>query len=341
MSPTSRKNVELPFVKRLIEHCWYNASPLFWLLLPLSWLYAGLVWLRQLVYRYGVLKSYRSSLPVIIVGNITVGGTGKTPLVLWLAEFLCRQGFRPGIITRGYGGKATEWPQQVSIDSDATLVGDEAVLLAGRSGCPVMVGPERPRSVARLEEMGCDIILSDDGLQHYALARDLEIAVVDGQRRLGNGHYLPAGPLREGAGRLTSVDMVVVNGGAAATNEFSMSVVASDAVSMADPAHKLQLNEFAGGTVVAIAGIGNPERFFSTLRDAGLKLEDRSFPDHHPFVADDLKTNGKPLLMTEKDAVKCQAIAPDDSWYVPASAVLNDDFIDHLTLFVKDLKSKD
>ena len=341
MSPTSPKTVKPQFVKHAIEHCWYNTSPLFWLLLPLSWLYAALVWLRQLAYRHGVLKSYRSMLPVIVVGNVTVGGTGKTPLVLWLAEFLSKQGFRPGIITRGYGGKAETWPQQVSAGSDAMLVGDEAVLLARRSGCPVIAGPERPRSVTLLEETGCDIILSDDGLQHYALARDLEIAVIDGQRRLGNGHHLPAGPLREGAGRLASVDMVIVNGGVAATNEFSMSVVASEAVSLADPANRRQLNEFADRTVVAIAGIGNPERFFSTLRGAGLRIEERSFHDHHPFVADDLKTNGKPVLMTEKDAVKCRAIAPEDSWYVPASAVLNNDFINNLTLFVKELKKKD
>lgn len=321
-----------------LEHYWYSNSPLAWLLLPLSGLFFLISFLRRTLYRYGLLESYRPTIPVIIVGNITVGGTGKTPLVVWLSQFLSEQGFNPGIITRGYRGEAAEWPQQVSTASDAVMVGDEAVLLAQRTGCPVVAGPKRTDSVKRLEQQGCDLIISDDGLQHYALQRDLEIAVIDGERRTGNGFLLPAGPLREGTGRLQHVDLVVCNGGKAEQGEFQMRVTASKAIRLADPQQSRPLSDFSGETVVAVAGIGNPERFFSTLRQAGIQVIERLFPDHHRFSAADLNVGDHPLLMTEKDAVKCRTIAPPGSWVVPATAMLDDNLIQNLQTRVNQLK---
>lgn len=278
---------------------------------------------------------------MIVVGNISVGGTGKTPLVIWLCHFLQDQGFKPGIINRGYQGKATHWPQQVTAESDATQVGDEAVLLAQRCGCPVVAGPKRFESVKRLEQLGCDIVVSDDGLQHYALQRDIEIAVVDGERRFGNGFLLPAGPLREGVGRLQSVDLVVCNGGEAGYGEHLMQVVASDVVSITNSAERQPLSNFTNRRVTAVAGIGNPERFFTTLKQAGVEAIKRAFPDHHHFSAEDLQSADNPLLMTEKDAVKCRTIAPADSWYLSVEAKFNDDFAQQLALSINQLKKKD
>jgi len=324
-----------------LQHYWYSRSPLIWPLLPLSGLFFLLSSLRRFLYRFGLLRSYRPSIPIVIVGNISVGGTGKTPLVVWLCQFLRDQGFNPGIINRGYQGKATIWPQQVTATSDATQVGDEAVLLAQRTGCPVVAGPKRIDSVKLLEQQGCDIVISDDGLQHYALQRDIEIAVIDGERRVGNGFLLPAGPLREGIGRLQEVDLVVCNGGRAEQGEFLMQVIASDVVSVSEPTKRSPLSIFAGKKVTAVAGIGNPERFFSTLKQAGVEVVRRVFPDHHHFSAADLESADNPLLMTEKDAVKCRTIAPADSWYLSVEAKFNDDFAQHLKLCVNQLKNKD
>lgn len=324
-----------------LQHYWYSRSPLIWPLLPLSGLFFLLSSLRRLLYRFGLLRSYRPSIPIVIVGNISVGGTGKTPLVVWLCQFLRDQGFNPGIINRGYQGKATIWPQQVTATSDATQVGDEAVLLAQRTGCPVVAGPKRIDSVKLLEQQGCDIVISDDGLQHYALQRDIEIAVIDGERRVGNGFLLPAGPLREGIGRLQHIDFVVCNGGRAEQGEFLMQVIASDVVSVSEPTKRSPLSIFAGKKVTAVAGIGNPERFFSTLKQAGVEVVRRVFPDHHHFSAADLDAADNPLLMTEKDAVKCRTIAPVDSWYLSVEAKFNDDFAQHLKLRVNQLKNKD
>ncbi len=324
-----------------LEYYWYSRKPLVWLLLPLSGLFFLLSSIRRLFYQFGLLSSYRASIPIIIVGNISVGGTGKTPLVVWLCQFLQDQGFKPGIINRGYQGKATTWPQQVTESSDAAQVGDEAVLIAQRTGCPVVAGPKRIDSVKLLEQQGCDIVISDDGLQHYALQRDIEIAVVDGERRVGNGFLLPAGPLRERVGRLRQVDLVVCNGGRAEQGEFLMQVIASDVVSVTDPAKRRPLSTFAEKRVTAIAGIGNPERFFCTLKQAGVEIIRRIFPDHHHFSAADLQTADNPLLMTEKDAVKCRTIAPADSWYLLVEAKFNDDFIQYLKLCLNQLKNKD
>lgn len=289
-----------------------------------------LVVLRRWLYRLGILHSESVAVPVIIVGNITVGGSGKTPLVLWLAELLRQRGYRPGLISRGYGGAAASWPQTVSADSDPRLVGDEALLLARRSACPMVVGPDRVAAARQLlAEHDVNIILSDDGMQHYRLARDIEIAVLDGQRRLANGLCLPAGPLREPGARLRSVDFVIANGHGA-VGEWSMQLEAGEAVAL-DGGERRPVSTFTGEPVHAVAGIGNPRRFFDTLRGLGLEPIEHAFPDHHPYRKGELDfSDTAPVLMTEKDAVKYLDYAGDRHWYLPVTARLSDQFGERL-----------
>ncbi len=296
---------------------WQHWGPLALLLSPLSLLFRLVVALRRAAYRLGLRRVYRAACPVIVVGNITVGGSGKTPLVIWISRWLEEQGWRPGIVSRGYGGRARHWPQQVRPDSDPQTVGDEAVLLAQRSGRPVCVGPDRPAAVAALlSHTDCDIVISDDGLQHYALGRDVEIVVIDGERRFGNGLMLPAGPLREPVSRLRGVDLVVCNG-RPRHGEHAMRMRQPRLLPLRGEAPPLPLERLRGRRVRAVAGIGNPQRFFDLLRRFGLQVEAHPFPDHHAFTEDDLAFDPPlPLLMTEKDAVKCRLIAPEDTWVV-------------------------
>ncbi len=318
---------------------WYGENrPLaFYLLIPLSWLYCFIVWLRRSFYNLGLLKRYRAPIPVVVVGNITAGGSGKTPLVMWMARFLQDQGYRPGIVSRGYGGAAKTWPQQVRSDSDYVVVGDEAVMIASRTECPMAVGPDRSQVVrSLLEHHDIDVILSDDGLQHYALQRDIEIAVVDAARRFGNGFCLPAGPLRERPARLDKVDMIVVNG-TAERHEHPMNVTSQFAVNL-KTSQTLPLSGFFG-KLHAVAGIGNPRRFFDELRNAGLDIEEHEFPDHYPYVSTDVEFADQcPVLMTEKDAVKCVRFAHDRLWCVPASVELGKAFGQRLLMLLE--KSK-
>jgi len=324
---------------RLAAAIWYQGHPLSYLLLPLSWLYCGVVRLRRFSYRRGWWGGLRLPVPVILVGNLTVGGTGKTPLVLWLAEFLRRRGAHPGIVARGYGGTATDWPQLVGPDSDPFRVGDEPVLLARRSGCPVAVGPDRVAAAQRLLAAGgCDIILGDDGLQHYHLARDLEILVVDASRGFGNGRCLPAGPLREPRARARAVDLVVCNGrpcgGAPGSGPDGvvMELVPGAVTDLADPGRRCRLEEMRGREVTAVAGIGNPGRFFDLLRRHGLRLRERPYPDHYRYAREDAASWGAgPLIMTEKDAVKCAGFARADFWYLPVEARLPEAFARRLS----------
>lgn len=310
-----------------LEYYWYTRNPWLILLTPLAVIYCLAVWLRRFLYRAGLLRSHGLPVPVLVVGNLTVGGTGKTPLVAWLAGRLKQSGYRPGIIARGYRGRARHWPQQVRPDSDPVMVGDEAVLLAGCSGCPVAVAPRRVQAArALLEHHACDMILSDDGLQHYALRRDIEIAVLDGIRRMGNGYCLPAGPLREPAGRLDEVDLVVVNG-LVRHGEFPMKMKCAAAYSLSDGAEVRDLKSFRGRSVHAVAGIGNPDRFFAALRQAGLAVEEHAFPDHHHFLPQEVDFHdGRPVIMTEKDAVKCRGFALKNTWYVPVTIEMGQDF---------------
>lgn len=313
---------------------WYRGHWPFALLLPFSLLFGGLVWLRQRLYAAGWLRSWRAPVPVLVVGNITVGGAGKTPLTLALVERLQADGWRPGIVSRGYGGQ-TAYPHRVQPDDLPARCGDEPLLLARRSGVPVVVDPQRVRAVrALLADTDCNVVICDDGLQHLALARDIELVVVDGQRGLGSGWLLPAGPLRERPRRLGRADFVVRNGAGVALRGLPV-----DAVTMQLQAAAWQPLDPAcadappppGTRVHAVAGIGHPERFFAALRGAGYDVVPHAFPDHHAYRAPDLAfAEALPLVMTEKDAVKCAGLAPDNAWYVPVSAQLPDTFWNRL-----------
>ena len=301
----------------VIEGLWTRRSRLVLLLLPASFLYCAVAELRRAAYRAGLLRRHRLPVPVVIVGNLTAGGTGKTPLVAWLAQFLKDRGYRPGLVARGYGGSARRWPQQVRGDSDPYVVGDEPVMLVRATACPMAAGSDRVMAARQLlEHHDCDLILSDDGLQHYAFGRDVEIVVIDGVRRFDNGFCLPAGPLRERSGRLRSTDIVVVNG-LAGRGEYTMRIVQTDVASLLEPEVLQPLERFRNRRVHAVAGLGNPRRFFDGLRQARIEVLEHAFPDHHAFEAHDLVFGDElPVLMTEKDAVKCLRYASANMWVV-------------------------
>ncbi|MGB5830379.1 MAG: tetraacyldisaccharide 4'-kinase [Thiohalocapsa sp.] len=304
------------------------------LLAPLGWVYCGLSTLRCYAYRVGWFKSTSADVPVIVVGNLTVGGTGKTPLVLWLAARLHARGLRPGVAMRGHGASPRDNTALVPADGDPFEFGDEPVLLAARSGCPVVIGRDRVAAARRLAvEHRCDVIVTDDGLQHYRLRRDWEILVVDGMRQFGNGRCLPAGPLREHRRRARRADLCIVNGGAD-EQPMRMRLVPRDAVNLYDAAQRRPLDTFADECVTAVAGIGNPKRFFSMLRAHGLRVRERAFPDHHSYSAVDLaRLPEGSVLMTEKDAVKCRAWATAEHWYLPVQAQPDEAFevaFDHI-----------
>jgi tetraacyldisaccharide 4'-kinase len=323
------------------ETIWYQKSISSKLLLPLSWLYCLLVAVRRRLYMWGMLSTVHFPVPIIVVGNITAGGTGKTPLVIWLVEYLRSLGYTPGVISRGYGGKAQNWPQQVRSDSDPMIVGDEAVLLSRRCACPMAVGPNRVAAArALLDHSDCNIIVSDDGLQHYALGRDLEIAVVDGVRRFGNGYCLPAGPLREKQQRLHEVDFVV-NNGLAGKGEHHMELVGHTAINMLEQTSCQEIPEFQGAEVHALAGVGNPSRFFDFLRKHGLNLIEHPYPDHHVFQQKEvLFQDGREVLMTEKDAVKCTRFSTLHHWYVPVEARLDEKFSRKIHLLLDQVQKR-
>lgn len=319
-----------------LDKTWYDDPTAGIWLRPLGLGYCYVVAFRRFLYRSGVLRQHRVPVPVIVVGNITVGGTGKTPLIIWLAQLLKTNGYKPGIISRGYGGASETWPQRVFVDSDVKSVGDEAVLIARHADCPMAVGPERIKAVELLLDHGqCDVVLSDDGLQHYALGRDIEIAVIDGNRQFGNGRCLPAGPLREPRSRLNEVDFVVVNGPKTQDEDYTMHMEGRFAVNLFTGEVK-PLQEFASTVCHAVAGIGNPDRFFASLEEAGLKFTSHRFPDHHVFEPDDLLFDTGPLLMTEKDAVKCEAFARVTDWYVPVVAAVEPGFADRLLTLLRE-----
>jgi tetraacyldisaccharide 4'-kinase len=311
-------------VDRTLQRVWYQRSPgwLFLILFPLSALFAMLAALRRAAYRIGLLRSHRLACPVIVVGNITVGGTGKTPLTIWIAQFLHARGWRVGIVTRGYGGTAREWPIDVTRQSATREVGDEAVLLSMRTDALIIAGPDRVTAAERAIERGATIILCDDGLQHYRLRRDLEIVVIDAERELGNGWLLPAGPLREPASRLSRVDLIVktIRGGhtkaAAREHEVFVRHELGHVINLRTGEQRA-LKSFAGTHVHAVAAIGHPDAFFNMLRSCGVLVDAHAHPDHAVLSAADLSfEDGAPVLMTEKDAVKCAGHASTQHWAV-------------------------
>lgn len=312
-----------------VVETWYGKSGRGRWLLPLAWIFAGLASLRRRLYARGWLPGYRSPRAVVIVGNLTVGGAGKTPFVIWLGAALARRGLRVGVALRGY--KSTVGAARRLTDADsASAAGDEAWMIRRRLAMPVAVGARRAEAV-RLLEPDCDVILCDDGLQHYALARDVEIAVVDGMRGFGNGRRLPAGPLRESPARLSEVDAVVVNGaGFDWPGAIRMRLDPVAVVAFRDGSRR-PLSEYAGQEVVAAAAIGNPERFFAMLRAHGLLVETRTLPDHARFTpALAGAGRGKPILLTEKDAVKCNGVGWSEAGYVEVAPVVEGDAADRL-----------
>jgi tetraacyldisaccharide 4'-kinase len=313
-------------VQSWLNDIWYKRAAPPWWLLPLSALYGAASGVRREAYAKHLRPATRLPCAVVVVGNVSVGGTGKTPLVCWLVARLAELGLKPGVVTRGYGGSSRSG-RLVVISDDPDLVGDEAILLARRTQVPIAIGRDRPAASRLLIGAGCNVVVSDDGLQHYALARDCEIAVIDADRRLGNGRLLPAGPLRESAARLRSVDAIVVNGAVSNGGEplpesaLRMRLEASSAVPLSGGAAKA-LAEFAGQSVHAVAAIGNPQRFFNMLRSNGIEVLAHPLPDHAQLRSADICFgDDRPVLMTEKDAVKCGKIAGARHWYVPVSAV--------------------
>jgi tetraacyldisaccharide 4'-kinase len=314
---------------------WYRRGALAWLLWPASLVFAALVFVRRLLFRTGILRSAHPGIPVIVVGNLSVGGSGKTPLVLWIAEFLKAHGWSPAIVSRGYGG-AGGAPRAATVASEPDEVGDEPVLLARRSGCPVWIGAERVKVIAvlRAQHPETDVVVLDDGLQHYRLRRDLEIAVVD-SRGFGNGWLLPAGALREPPRRLRSVDAVVFHGAPRSENPglnaFAMQLEGEVAHRMSDARERQPLQAWRGRAVHAVAGIGNPSRFFVHVGKLGPKVVPHPFPDHHRFAAGELEFGDElPVLMTEKDAVKLRRHARPNWWVLPVTASLAPAFGDWL-----------
>jgi len=313
-----------------LEQYWYRLSPPHLVLWPLSLLFAALAASRRLLYRCGLLAVTRLPAPVIVVGNINVGGTGKTPFVIWLAAQLRERGYRPGVVCRGYGGSART-PQGATSGSDPGVVGDEAVLLARRCACPVWVGTRRAAAAHALlaAHPECNVIVSDDGLQHYALARNIQIAVIDGERGFGNGMLLPAGPLREPLRRLAGLDALVVNGSLLFPREalpsrvpaFDMRLRDSMFYNLINPAQQAGPAHFAGQHVHAVTAIGNPQRFFEHLRALELSFTAHPFPDHHAFSATDFAfDDANAVLMTEKDAVKCERFGEGKFWALRVDA---------------------
>lgn len=303
--------------------------PRFWLdggwpvrvLQPLAACFSATVQLRAAAYRRGWLRSHRVGVPVIVVGNLFVGGTGKTPLVIWLAQQLRAHGCRPGVVSRGYNGQASKKPRLVEANDDPVRMGDEPVLIAGRTGMPVAVGADRVAAAELLiADRHCDLIISDDGLQHYRLERDIEIAVFDAERGAGNGHCFPAGPLREPLSRLRRVDLVLGNGGVVNGGRYAFRLIPGE---LAAVGHGSRLVEppTLGSRIRAVAGIGHSERFFRLLRALGFCVVPQPFPDHHVFQQKDLQyAESLPIIMTEKDAVKCRQMALDGLWCLPVAA---------------------
>ena len=305
-----------------IDKLWYSYHPVRWLLWPCSIMYRAVVALRRIYLKQ--CRQYQFPVPIIVVGNITVGGVGKTPLVIALARQFQSRGLRVGIVSRGYGASIQHFPYEVSPDDESMFVGDEPLLLAKKTGVPVVIAPKRGQAVQYLlDKYQSQIVISDDGLQHYAMGRAIEIVVIDGLRGLGNGLCLPAGPLRESAQRLQEADFLIVNGGVW-PNAYRMDLVPGEITQLTSgtPIDRAELTT----SVAAVAAIGHPLRFFATLKAMGVAFKAYSFADHHQFQPSELCVPEKIVVMTEKDAVKCQPFATDTMYYLPVEAKMCDEF---------------
>ncbi len=327
----------------MIEKIWFENHPVKYLLWPLLWPLSKLFCLisqsRRKKFQSGNKPSYRAPVPVVVVGNITAGGNGKTPVVIWLVERLQALGYKPGVVSRGYGAKAPNYPLIVEDSTPTKHCGDEPKLIFSRTGTPVAVSPTRSDAVKALLPLGVDIIITDDGLQHYALQRDVEIVVVDGKRRFGNESLIPLGPLRESTDRLREVDLVITNGGQAEPGEVAMALIPSDAINL----RSQQLESVANlDQLVAMAGIGHPPRFFKTLEQLDAKpIFTQGFADHKDFERSELESlakRGKHLIMTEKDAVKCADYAEDNWWYLPVTASFSSEDEQRILNKIKEVK---
>ncbi len=313
----------------MFEKFWYRASLWACFFYPVSLIFRFFSGLRRMAYRSNLLQPTHCPVPVIVVGNITTGGTGKSPLVIYLVELLRAHGFNPGVVSRGYGGSLNRVPTGVYPESLPEEVGDEPVMIVRRTKVPMVIGRKRVLAAkACYQQFGVDVIISDDGLQHYALARDIEIAVIDGERRFGNGWLLPAGPLREPLSRLQKVDAIVTNG-TPKPGEFKMELVADHMQRVCKPEVRQPLNYFGERLVYAVAGIGNPERFFNLLTEFGMQIIPCPYPDHYSYKSTDLDfATSAPIVMTEKDAVKCKDFDDDKLWSLTVSAKLDPAFDD-------------
>ncbi|BAN47878.1 tetraacyldisaccharide 4'-kinase [Metapseudomonas resinovorans] len=319
----------MAFSDRLLD-AWYRGHPALHLLRPLEWLYRRVAVRKRAAFLSGGSDSYRPPVPLIVVGNITVGGTGKTPMILWLIEHCRARGLRVGVVSRGYGATPPELPWRVRAEQGAEQAGDEPLLIVQRSGVPLMIDPDRSRAVrALLEQEELDLVLSDDGLQHYRLGRDLELVLIDAARGLGNRRCLPAGPLREPPERLAAVDAVLRNGASSDSPDgFAFTLQPSALVNLRT-GERVGLDRFPPGQAVhAVAGIGNPQRFFATLEALNWRPIPHPFADHAVYSPQTLEfAPALPLLMTEKDAVKCRAFAAADWWYLAVDAAPSPAFV--------------
>lgn len=323
------------YIEQYLLRMWYGKNHWYIIFLPLSWLFFVLILIRKNLFKRLSKNLYQPICPVIIVGNISVGGTGKTPFIVWLANYLTTKNKRVAILSRGYGGVIGDTPVEVSKNSDADIVGDEPIMIATKTNCLVIVHPDRNLSCKYIAKRKIDVIICDDGLQHYKLKRDYEIVVIDEERMFGNGRLLPAGPLREPISRLKNVNLKL--------SQISMSLdkydrqnlrsnlntfyLVGDTAVNINSGQRMQLSEFVGKKIHAVAGIGNPDRFFNMLERQGLEADKHYFRDHQKYSANELSFNndGLDILMTEKDAVKCKTIDNDRLWYVPVDLVIDED----------------
>lgn len=333
----------------MIEKLWYGKTHFYWLLMPLSWLYGLITLVRRQLYKAGILKSWKSPVPIIVIGNLSVGGNGKTPLVIGLIEALKTKGLKIGVVSRGYGGKADSYPLILDEQTTTAQAGDEPVLIYQRTHVPVAVSPNRSQAVqALLDNYQLDAILTDDGLQHYALKRDIEIVVVDGKRLFGNGWWIPAGPMRERQSRLKSVDIIIINGETKShlaekfpEKTYTMQLKPQYAVNLLTK-EKIELHSLKN--ICAMAGIGDPNRFFTMLNTLKADvIKTVSFADHQnytlPLLAN-IATQDQTLLMTEKDAVKCFQFTLPNWWYLPIEAILPNQVTNQICSLLEEIKSK-